>query len=100
VLRHGFAALVVLALVVPLLPAANGTMACCRGGGEACACPIERGFSRCEAAASLAPVQTPPALLSPAVPAFALTASLQKSPEPTESLCSLAPRPPVPPPRA
>ena len=98
-LRHGLAALVVLALALPLLPAAGGAMACCRGGGEACACPIERGFSRCEAAASLAPVQAPPALLSPAVPAFALTASLQESAEPVESLSSLAPRPLVPPPR-
>lgn len=74
-------------------------MVCCRGGGDVCACPVELGFSRCEAAASLAPVQTPPALLSQTLPDFTITASSEEPAEPVESLSSLAPRPLIPPPR-
>jgi hypothetical protein len=100
VLRHGFAALVALALVLPLVPAAAGSMACCRGGGDACACPIERGFSRCDTGPPLSPPQAPLALLPPAPPVVALMACLEESAVPSEALRSLARRPSVPPPRA
>ena len=75
-------------------------MACCRGGGEACACPIELGFSRCDTAPPLSPPQSPPALLPPAAPAVALMACFEESVASSEALRSLARRPSVPPPRA
>lgn len=97
-LRHGLAALVVLALAPPLAPLPSGAMACCRGGGAACACPIEAAFSGCPSGPFVSQPQAP-ALLAPAPPAFEPAARLEELVRPREALRSPARRPLTPPPR-
>jgi hypothetical protein len=99
VLRHGFTALLVLALVAPLTPAAGDVMACCHGTGEACVCPRELGFSRCETAPEISPPQTLPAVLSPGPPALTPSLSPEAPFQPSEELASFVRRPLIPPPR-
>jgi hypothetical protein len=74
-------------------------MACCRGTGEACVCPLAPGFARCDVTPTLSPPQALPAVLPPASPSFTLSVSPDAPALPSEALASLAPRPLVPPPR-
>ena len=99
-LRHGLVALVLVALLAPMVPASPAPMACCRGTGEACSCPIQPGFARCPApeTAAAAP-QVLRAVLPPARPSFLLAIAFDAPAEIPERLSALAPRPLVPPPR-
>jgi hypothetical protein len=100
VLRHGLAALVLFALLIPLIPAAEEAMTCCLGTGESCVCPLTPGFARCEVRPSLTSLRALPAILPPAPLPFALGVSLELLPSPVEELASLPLPPLVPPPRS
>lgn len=99
-LRHGLAALVLAAFLAPMVPVSQAPMACCRGTGEACSCPIQPGFARCPATESdAAAPQVARAVLPPAPPAVALAAAPGAPVELSERPSALPPRPLVPPPR-
>ena len=99
-LRHGLAALVLFALLTPLVPAAEGAMPCCRGTGESCACPLTPGFTRCDASPESTLLRALPAILPPASLSFALGVSFDAPPPRVGALASLALPPLVPPPRS
>jgi hypothetical protein len=99
VLRHGLAALVMLAMLTPLFPVAGEAMACCRGTGESCVCPLTPGFARCDVLPLASPTRTLPAILPQAAPSLWISASFEEALPAFEALASLALPPLVPPPR-
>ena len=99
-MRHGLAALVLAALLAPLVPAPAGEMVCCVGGGDHCACPVEAGFAKCQPARDVPASPLPPAIVPPPAVEIALAASFEPAPAFRETLVSLARPPLVPPPRA
>ena len=100
-LRHGLAALVLIALLAPMAPVSPAPMACCRGTGQACSCPIQPGFARCPAPESAAAApQVSRAVLPPTPPVLVLVSAPEVSVERSERPSVLAPRPLVPPPRS
>jgi hypothetical protein len=75
-------------------------MACCRGTGESCVCPLTPGFARCDVAPTLTPSRGLVAVLPPGLPSFALFVSFGAAASPFETLASLPLPPLVPPPRS
>ena len=98
-LRHGLAALVLLALLTPLVPVTGGAMACCRGTGESCACPLTPGFARCHETPAVSLARALPAILPSESPSLSLSVSFEGFALVFEALACLALPPLVPPPR-
>jgi hypothetical protein len=74
-------------------------MACCRGTGDSCVCPMTPGLVRCDETPSLTPQRVLPAILPHASPSLSLSVTFEAPALPFETLSSLALPPLVPPPR-
>jgi hypothetical protein len=99
--RHVFAALILTAILAPLVPTSvEAPMPCCRGTGQACSCPIQLGFARCQTERlASAPVETPLAVMPLALPIFDSAEIDRLFPEPPDRVALLPPDPPEPVPR-
>jgi hypothetical protein len=98
-LRRTLAAAALLALLTSVVPAAGAAMACCRGSGESCVCPLTPGFARCDVAPTASSPRARPAILPPESRPFSLAVLFEAPGSPFETLASLALPPLVPPPR-
>ena len=74
-------------------------MACCRGTGDSCVCPLTPGLTRCDVTTTLTAPRALPAILPSASLSFSLSVSFEAPASPVETLASLSLPLLVPPPR-